>query len=544
MGGIIAALPLFLHFSVVLFLVGAIQWTLLLNTIVGSVVMATAAIALLFYLASTFLGVMSTSSPFQTPLSRGIVTLFHVSQHAGNRPLWRLFSSPSLPDVESQNKNRKSMGEPTQSSVEQSLAALKWAVSRVDITATSHRRLFHLLQQAKVLGVFDQEQVADDWIKIVNEVAWTHVGRSENRVVTEEDEEEFSLLWSLSKYDHIWQILSTIDSREGSYEVGNDPSQEQNSTQADRPKQQGIKGNISAHSHPPVLAHKMSQAAGLHAHSAPPNAAFLLLGTPQRFPDDDNVPMHIKIRLSRWTCTGFLRRHWKVLCAHFEDANANVHTELLAEFLCKGMSGAQPARDVHKTIGELCDIRRTIGMPFQTLVALFQLLVCGGSRITYHADTLSLEDRTLCRLFPFNLKSYLDFVKGASPTRHYKLLGLITQAVLVGVHYERWDSQKFWPLIEEITTIVFESPMRGWASHDHSWNREAERRTDKTKPEDCAYAKIHFLVRLLSEQLLSPPAKGKMRSYPMEVQIISTKPTGFPVIETIINWRMIYYWKD
>jgi Family of unknown function (DUF6535) len=75
MGELIAALPLLLYSSVVLFWAGAIQWMWSLHHIVGYVVAGGTAIAVLFYLSTTLLGAIFVSSPFRTPLSRGFYWL-------------------------------------------------------------------------------------------------------------------------------------------------------------------------------------------------------------------------------------------------------------------------------------------------------------------------------------------------------------------------------------------------------------------------------------------------------------------------------------
>jgi hypothetical protein len=72
MGELIAALPLLLYASVVLFWAGAIQWMWTLHPVVGYVVAGGTAIAVLFYASTTLLGTIFVSSPFRTPLSRGL----------------------------------------------------------------------------------------------------------------------------------------------------------------------------------------------------------------------------------------------------------------------------------------------------------------------------------------------------------------------------------------------------------------------------------------------------------------------------------------
>jgi hypothetical protein len=72
MGEIIAALPILLYSSVILFWAGAIQWMWTLHHTVGCVVAGGTAIAVLFYASTTVLAAAYVSAPFRTPLSRGL----------------------------------------------------------------------------------------------------------------------------------------------------------------------------------------------------------------------------------------------------------------------------------------------------------------------------------------------------------------------------------------------------------------------------------------------------------------------------------------
>ncbi|KIM32248.1 hypothetical protein M408DRAFT_215878 [Serendipita vermifera MAFF 305830] len=70
MSEIIAALPLLLYCSVIIFFAGLMIWMWTLNHVVGLVVIIGASLAILFYGISTFLSVIFVSAPFRTPLSR------------------------------------------------------------------------------------------------------------------------------------------------------------------------------------------------------------------------------------------------------------------------------------------------------------------------------------------------------------------------------------------------------------------------------------------------------------------------------------------
>jgi hypothetical protein len=72
MAEIIAALPLLLYCSVVLFWAGTIQWMWTINRIVTYVVAGGTTVVVLFYFITTLLATVYVSAPFRTPLSRGL----------------------------------------------------------------------------------------------------------------------------------------------------------------------------------------------------------------------------------------------------------------------------------------------------------------------------------------------------------------------------------------------------------------------------------------------------------------------------------------
>jgi len=72
MGEIIAALPLLLYCSVILFFDGLSLWMWEVYNVVGLVVIIGAALAGLFYSTSTFLAIVFVSAPFRGPLGRWI----------------------------------------------------------------------------------------------------------------------------------------------------------------------------------------------------------------------------------------------------------------------------------------------------------------------------------------------------------------------------------------------------------------------------------------------------------------------------------------
>jgi hypothetical protein len=81
MGEIIAALPILLYCSLVLFFVGVAQWMWSVHTTVGSVVIGGILLGVTFYIVTTMLGVVFPSSPYRALIVRWIYVLFHLIFH-------------------------------------------------------------------------------------------------------------------------------------------------------------------------------------------------------------------------------------------------------------------------------------------------------------------------------------------------------------------------------------------------------------------------------------------------------------------------------
>jgi hypothetical protein len=75
---IIAALPIFLYFSLVLFFVGLAQWMWNGHTTVGVVVLGGLLLGTVFYLVTTLLGVVFPSSPFRAPIVRWVYVVAYL----------------------------------------------------------------------------------------------------------------------------------------------------------------------------------------------------------------------------------------------------------------------------------------------------------------------------------------------------------------------------------------------------------------------------------------------------------------------------------
>ncbi|PVF96659.1 hypothetical protein CPB86DRAFT_663139, partial [Serendipita vermifera] len=74
---IIAALPVLLYCSLVLFFVGLTQWIWGVHKTVGGVVLGGTVLGGAFYLITTLLGVVFPSCPYRAPIVRWIYVFFH-----------------------------------------------------------------------------------------------------------------------------------------------------------------------------------------------------------------------------------------------------------------------------------------------------------------------------------------------------------------------------------------------------------------------------------------------------------------------------------
>ncbi|PVF96631.1 hypothetical protein CPB86DRAFT_798697 [Serendipita vermifera] len=81
MGDIIAALPVLLYFSLVLFFAGLTLWMWNINTTVGGVVLGCMVLGGVFYIVTTLMAIVFPSSPFRAPVVRWIYVLFHLIFH-------------------------------------------------------------------------------------------------------------------------------------------------------------------------------------------------------------------------------------------------------------------------------------------------------------------------------------------------------------------------------------------------------------------------------------------------------------------------------
>lgn len=209
MGEVIAALPLLLYCSVILFFIGLVQWMWNVHPFVGAIVSVGAGIAALFYGSSTMLSVMFVSAPFRTPLSRWIYKLSLLVLDRIHR-LLEIVHSPYIPSgfqrqndksKDSQDRedravtNRKQLGRDS----------MVWLAKQLSLSQDSYKRflllmgeLYHLRsEQASPLDATGVE-----WGFIFDMVACRYMSNQGHAGVTAEDRH------AMATFQRCWEIAS------------------------------------------------------------------------------------------------------------------------------------------------------------------------------------------------------------------------------------------------------------------------------------------------------------------------------------------------
>jgi hypothetical protein len=201
MSEIIAALPLLLYFSVVLFFGGLILWLLDINLIVGAVIAGGAAVAVIFYGVSTFLAVVTVSAPFRTPLSRWIYSLsrlpfsamfiFAKAVKIHNIHPWlkkqHVIYTASHKRMELAVQNRGQFGRD----------ALVWLANQLSISQDSYRRLLLLASELPSLKpehmpTFDSTEAS--WDSIFDLLGWKYLTANQGDAVSSEERYGMAIL--------------------------------------------------------------------------------------------------------------------------------------------------------------------------------------------------------------------------------------------------------------------------------------------------------------------------------------------------------------
>jgi hypothetical protein len=268
MGEIIAALPILLYFSLVLFFVGLAQWIWSVHTTVGSVVISGMLLGVTFYIVTTMLGVVFPSSPYRAPIVRWIYILFHFIFHPlGNSK--QESSDPSQKDVPPPKTSllskldfkrlaqfgryisnpatyRDSFNRISSTFRSTTLQArdgvnigigqkelicdsLSWLAGNISISQDSHHRLLLLAREALKL---DKEQQLSKQFK---EIPWSLIFRllgdkytqeATSRELTEDDEKDLTVLLQCLRNPRIGVFIAPEDNKEYRSSVPGDDTPE------------------------------------------------------------------------------------------------------------------------------------------------------------------------------------------------------------------------------------------------------------------------------------------------------------------------------
>jgi Family of unknown function (DUF6535) len=215
MGEIIAALPLLLYCSVVLFFGGLGLWMWEVNNVVGLVVVGGAALAALFYGISTFLAVVFVSAPFRTPLGRWIYSsarlFFSSVYHLTGAlrvpliPAWlekrNLTSSMSRRREDLEVEKRHGMG----------MAALVWLANELSVSQDAYGRFLLLVGELPKL----KQEISSSsgflevpWYLIFDLLGWQNLKNTEAGSITQQDIDAFGVLAQCYRIPEIHEIIS------------------------------------------------------------------------------------------------------------------------------------------------------------------------------------------------------------------------------------------------------------------------------------------------------------------------------------------------
>jgi hypothetical protein len=201
MGEIIAALPILLYFSVILFLAGLILWMTVTNQIVGAIFTGGASVAVLFYGVSTLISVFYVSAPFRTPLSLWVYSLYHLplsavyrltkTRTALNIPPWlkshHLMYKNARKRVDLAVENRGELGKD----------ALVWLANQLSISQDSYRQLILLVSELpsldpKHMPSFKAKEAP--WYNIFDLLGWKFLAAKHVSTVNGEEKQRMEIL--------------------------------------------------------------------------------------------------------------------------------------------------------------------------------------------------------------------------------------------------------------------------------------------------------------------------------------------------------------
>jgi hypothetical protein len=230
---IIAALPIFLYCSLVLFFVGLAQWMWSVHTTVGGVVLGGLLLGALFYLVTTLLAVVFPSSPFRAPIVRWAYVLAYLLLRIFTR--WISLSNNSKSNDQLQGAAISKITEHLSNTIKDLIKlstyrdffvnllsrfakssiqerdqdyidvrkgaligdSLVWLAQNISISQDSHRRLLLLAQEASKM---DKEQQLMTkfkeipWGQIFHMLGAEYAQRAAIGELTEDDEKDLQIL--------------------------------------------------------------------------------------------------------------------------------------------------------------------------------------------------------------------------------------------------------------------------------------------------------------------------------------------------------------
>jgi hypothetical protein len=247
---IIAALPVFLYCSLVLFFAGLAQWMWNVNSTVGGVVLGGALLGGTFYLTTTLLAVVFPSCSFRAPIVRWIYVSFHflfhsfdgmgslakentqLTEQGSSRPpffkrfighlvqVWNAATSihtyrdlilyiPSIfTHATIQARDLTHIDTERKSLVSDSLA---WLAENISISSDSHDRLLLLADEASRL---DEEQQLSrkfkeiPWGQIFHLLGSKYVQDAASKDLTEDDGKSLAILLRCLRNPRIGQVIA------------------------------------------------------------------------------------------------------------------------------------------------------------------------------------------------------------------------------------------------------------------------------------------------------------------------------------------------
>ncbi|PVF96633.1 hypothetical protein CPB86DRAFT_494901 [Serendipita vermifera] len=256
MGEIIAALPVLLYCSLVLFFAGLTQWMWNVHKTVGDVVFGCMMLGGAFYIVTTFMAVVFPSSPFRAPIVRWIYVLFHLIFHpyvnkvqeSGRKSPINDSGQPKKPFIQSFTHRLSQIWSTTtnldtyrsllnhipstfyQSTVQARdqvcitaekkdliSDSLAWLAQNISISSDSHDRLLLLADEASRLEESQQTSkklMEIRWGEIFDLLGTSYAQAAASRELNEDDERGLSILLRCLRNPRIGPIIAPGKSKE------------------------------------------------------------------------------------------------------------------------------------------------------------------------------------------------------------------------------------------------------------------------------------------------------------------------------------------